>query len=271
MAVVMESGLGGWVVWITGASGGIGRALATAFAAEGALLALQAGTRTKELERWVTEQSFRERAACFGGDVRDAAELARIATQIVERFGGIDVCVVNAGVWPEASLPLHEMDPERIRHVIDTNLSGALYTARAFMQELAEQGARSDGCGRSVCFIGSTAGRFGEAGHVEYAASKAALRGAVLTLKNELVRLDPRARANLVDPGWTLTEMAEGAISSGVAERAMATMALRKFARPEDVAHAVVFLSSPELAGHVSGETLALAGGMEGRLLWERP
>src|SRR5687768_6781619 len=97
----MESGLGGWVVWITGASGGIGRALASAFAAEGALLALQAGARMKELESWVVAQSFRERAACFGGDVRDAAELSRIATEVVARFGGIDVCVVNAGVWPE--------------------------------------------------------------------------------------------------------------------------------------------------------------------------
>src|SRR5262249_1050613 len=124
-------------------------------------------------------------------------------------LGRVDVCVVNAGVWPPDALPADALPEARVREVIDTNLLGALWTARAFLSTLRKSGPRADGAGASLIFIGSTAGRFGEAGHAEYAASKAALRGLVLTLKNEIVLADPWARVNLVDPGWALPPMAE--------------------------------------------------------------
>ena len=128
-------------------------------------------------------------------------------------FGRVDVCVANAGIWPAEALLLHELPEARIREVLEVNLLGAIWTARAFFASLARTGPRADGRGAALIFIGSTAGHFGEKGHVEYAASKAALRGLLLTLKNEIVALDPRGRVNLVEPGWTVTPMAADRIS----------------------------------------------------------
>ncbi len=99
--------------------------------------------------------------------------------------------------------------------------------------------------------------------------AKAALHGAVKTLKNEIVRLDPYGRGNAVEPGWTVTHMARPALAQpGHVERALRTMALRQLARAVDVARTVAWLASPRAAAHVSGEIVGVAGGMEGRLQW---
>jgi 3-oxoacyl-[acyl-carrier protein] reductase len=268
----MEAGLAGLNVLITGASGGIGRALADAFGAEGCGLALHANSQRAELEKFAASRPWAERARCYGADLRDPGALERmVEAWHAESAERLDVCIVNAGIWPPESLPLHELPVERVREVIDVNLLGALWTARAFLRLLARTGPRVDGRGASVCFIGSTAGRFGEAGHIEYSASKSALRGITLTLKNEIVKLDPRARVNLIEPGWTVTPMAEAAFQDqALVDRVLATAPLRKFARPEDVASLALAIASPVISGHVSGEFLTVAGGMEGRLLWPR-
>jgi 3-oxoacyl-[acyl-carrier protein] reductase len=177
--------------------------------------------------------------------------------------------VANAGKWPSEHRELHELAPERLRETLEVNLLGALFTARAFLACLRRSGPRADGHGSALVFIGSTAGRFGERGHVDYAVAKAALVGAVKTLKNEIVALDPYGRVNAVEPGWTVTHMARPALSQpGHVERVVRTMALRQLARAADVARTVAWLASPTAAAHVSGEVLAVAGGMEGRLLW---
>ena len=257
------------VVWITGASGGIGRAVAEAFAAEGARVALHGNARRAELDAWLAERPWRERALAVSADLRSARELDAAADSIVARWGRIDACVANAGVWPPEALRLDELSEERLRSTIEVNLLGSLLTARAFLRALAASGPRADGDGAALVFTGSTAGRFGERGHVDYAASKAALRGVVATLKNEIVALDPFGRVNLVEPGWTVTHLVRPALSApGAIEGAVRTMALRQLARAEDVARAVLFLCSPAAARHVSGETLSVAGGMEGRTLW---
>ena len=112
--------------------------------------------------------------------------------------------------------------------------------------------------------IGSTAGRFGEAGHADYASAKAAIgQGLLLSLKNELAP----ARVNVVAPGWTVSPMTEASLTDAVVAHVTATMALSKVARAEDVARTVVWLCSERAAGHVTGEVVTVAGGMEGRLL----
>lgn len=266
----MDLGLHDKVVWITGASGGIGRALAQVFAAEGAQLALHGHTGFEALEEWLRAQPWKARALAVRADVRDARALERCAAEIQARFGRIDVCLANAGKWPSEHRELFELPPERLRDTLEVNLLGALFTARAFLGALHHNGPRADGHGAVLLFIGSTAARFGERGHVDYAAAKAALHGAVKSLKNEIVRLDPYGRVNAVEPGWTVTHMARPALSQpGQVERAVRTMALRQLARAADVARTCAWLASPIAAAHVSGEIIAVAGGMEGRVLWD--
>jgi 3-oxoacyl-[acyl-carrier protein] reductase len=252
-------GLTDKVAVITGASGGIGEELIRAFVAEGALVAACSRRPVPASERVLP----------LTADVRRPDELDRAMSAAAAAFGRVDVCVVNAGIWPPESLPLDSLPEARVREVIETNLLGSLWTARAFIAALRRSGPRADGDGASVIFIGSTAGRFGEAGHADYSATKAALRGLVLTLKNEIVRVDPWARVNLVDPGWTVTPMAAQSLAeSGQIDTITRTMPLRRVASPGDVAAAVLFFASPVMARHVSGEALTVAGGMEGRVLW---
>ena len=116
--------------------------------------------------------------------------------------------------------------------------------------------------------IASTAGLFGEAGHADYAAAKAAIaHGLALSLKNEVVRTAPRARVNVVAPGWTVSPMTAQDLTEETVAQVTATMALRKVADPADVARSVAFLCSERAAGHVTGQVITVAGGMEGRLL----
>ncbi|APR88133.1 3-oxoacyl-[acyl-carrier protein] reductase [Minicystis rosea] len=254
----MDSALSDKAVFVTGASGGIGQELVRAFVAEGARVAACS-------RRGVPSEAS---VVSLLADVRRLDQMDAAMSNAVRAFGRVDVCVVNAGIWPEEALPLHELPEARIREVIDTNLLGAMWTARAFLDALARTGPRPDGHGASIVFIGSTAGRFGEAGHAEYAATKAALRGLVLSLKNEIVTLDPWARANLVEPGWTVTPMAQATLeASGALDQVTRTMPLRRVATPADVAAAVLYLASPTLSRHVSGEFITVAGGMEGRVL----
>ena len=265
----MDLGLAGRSVLVTGASGGIGRALAETFAAEGASLVLHAGTRADELAAWAARQAFADRALVVAADVRDPDALARAVDAGVARFGRVDAAVANAGRWSPGDLRLDQAPVERLREGIEVNLLGSLWTARAFFAALARSGPRGDGSGAALVFIGSTAGRFGEAFHAEYAAAKAGLVGLMLSLKNEIVRLDPLGRVNVVEPGWTVTHMARPALDEpGVIARALATMPVRQLARATDIAKTCAFLCSPLAARHVSGQVLTVAGGMEGRLQW---
>ncbi|MEX1023918.1 MAG: SDR family oxidoreductase [Planctomycetota bacterium] len=256
-------------VWITGASGGIGRALASTFAAEGASLLLHGYGAFDQLESWIAEQPWSARALAVRADVRDPEALEAAADAGRRRFGRLDAVVINAGTWPAEDAPLHAIDWQRLRNTLETNLLGALGTARAFLRGLAADGPRDDGHGASLVFVGSTAGEFGERGHIDYATSKAALVGAMKSLKNEVVALDPFARVNLVNPGWTVTHMARAALGvPGTITHVTRTMALRQLARADDIARTIAWLSSPVAARHVSGQTITVAGGMEGRLLW---
>jgi 3-oxoacyl-[acyl-carrier protein] reductase len=116
--------------------------------------------------------------------------------------------------------------------------------------------------------IASTAGIFGEAGHADYAAAKSAVaHGLLLSMKNEVARVAPRARVNCVCPGWTESPMTRGLVDDEQVRRISRTMALRKVAQPEDVARQVVVLASDELSGHVTGQVVTVAGGMEGRVV----
>jgi 3-oxoacyl-[acyl-carrier protein] reductase len=156
-----------------------------------------------------------------------------------------------------------ELPLERWEATVRTNLTATFLTARGFLRSVARRGHGS------LVLIGSTAGVFGEAGHADYAAAKSGLVGLLLSLKNEVVRVAPNARVNAVFPGWTESAMTRGHVDPEHVRRISQTMALRKVARPEDVARQVVVLASDELSGHVTGQIVTVAGGMEGRTVHE--
>jgi 3-oxoacyl-[acyl-carrier protein] reductase len=266
----MDSGLRDKVVVITGASGGIGRALAESFGAEGCRLVLSGHSQIDSLATWTEQQPFRDQALVVGADVADPAAVDALFAAAVERFGRVDVCLANAGMWAPEYTPLACMDPARLLRTVEVNLLGSAHTARSFLATLADTGPRDDGQGAALVFTGSTAGRFGEKGHADYALAKAGLTGLVMTLKNEIVAIDPYGRVNLIEPGWTVTHMVRPALAQpGTIQRVVATMPLRQLGRAADIARTALWLASPRLARHVSGQVITVAGGMEGRLLWD--
>ena len=243
---------------VTGGAGGIGSAVVRAFASEGARVAVHYNTSSEAAEVLAKEVG----GVALQADLRDESSADRLAPSCVEALGSLDVVVANAGVWPKDDVPVGELSLDRWRATLDANLTATFLTARAWARHVAAAGVGS------LVMISSTAGIFGEAGHADYAAAKAAISsGLLLSLKNEITRTAPLARVNAVAPGWTVTPMTEGRLDPDDVARVTATMALKKVARSEDIAAAVVFLASDVTAGHLTGQVLTVAGGMEGRLL----
>jgi 3-oxoacyl-[acyl-carrier protein] reductase len=266
----MNAELEGKVVVVTGASGGIGSEIARKFAAEGARLVLHCRNHRKHAEELRQELSPVE-SIVVRADLTKEAEAKCLFTQAVRRFGRVDTLIANAGSWETRDIPMHEMSLKQWRQTLDAVLTSAFLSLREFLRLAARQKR-----GNAV-LIASTAGVFGEAGHADYAAAKSALAfGLTRSLKNELTRIAPHTakycggRINCVCPGWTVVPRNAAQLSNAkVVRKVTATMALPQIARPSDIANAVVFLASDALARHITGQTLVIAGGMEGRLLWQ--
>jgi len=266
----MNTDLAGRVVIITGASGGIGSALAQQFAAEGTRLVLHY-CRNRAGAAALQREIKRTQSIAVCADLTKEAEVRKLFAQAVKRFGRVDTLVANAGAWEMRDVPLHEMSLKQWHATLDGMLTSTFLSVREFLRLAAKQKQ-----GNAV-LIGSTAAIFGEAGHTDYAAAKSAMAfGLTRSLKNEIARLAPHTRdycggrINCVCPGWTVVPRTAGKLADAkVIRKVTSTMALPKLARPEDIANAVVFLSSDALAGHITGQTLVVAGGMEGRLLWQ--
>ncbi len=265
----MNSDLNGKVVVVTGAAGGIGSAIARGFAEEGAQLVIHCRSNRTGAAALAAELRPAE-PLIVRADLTREAEVKRLFAAAVKRFGRVDVLVANAGAWESRDIPLHEMSLRQWRATFDSVLTSAFLSLREFLRLVAKQGQ-----GNAV-LIASTAGIFGEAGHADYASAKAAMaHGLTRTLKNEIARIAPHTadycggRVNCVCPGWTAVPRTAGKLGDAATVRKVtATMALPKIARPTDIANATVFLASDRLAGHITGQTLTVAGGMEGRWLW---
>jgi 3-oxoacyl-[acyl-carrier protein] reductase len=266
----MKAGLQDKVVLVTGASGGIGLGAARALAAEGARLALHYHTNRAPLAAF-QRQSPEVDTEILRADLRREQQVSALFAAARSRFGRVDTLVACAGIWTEQETPLQQMSLAQWERTLEADLTSVFLCCREFFR-LVKQQRRGN-----AVLVSSTAGVFGEAGHADYAAAKSALAyGLTRTLKNEISRLAPHTahycggRVNCVCPGWTITPMTERRLQDpALIQQVTATMALPQLARVEDVAHAIVFLASDVLARHITGQTLVVAGGMEGRRLWQ--
>jgi 3-oxoacyl-[acyl-carrier protein] reductase len=265
----MDTYLRDRVVVITGASGGIGSGMARKFAAEGAKLVLQYRSGSKKVGALQRELAVAD-CLTVRADLTREGDTKRLFHDAVKRFGRVDTLVANAGSWETRDVPLHEMSLGQWRKTLDGVLTTTFLPVRAFLQLVAKQRRGN------ALLIASTAAVFGEAGHADYAAAKAAVAyGLTRSLKNELSRLAPHTRdycggrINCICPGWTVVPRLAAKLGEiKTIRKVTATMALPQLARPEDIGNAAVFLSSDVLARHITGQVLVVAGGMEGRQLW---
>lgn len=253
----METDLAGKGVLVTGGAGGIGVSVVEEFAAIGARVAVHYHTSRTAAEALAEKVG----GTALGADLREEVQADGLVPAAISALGRLDVCVANAGVWPSPDEPVWEMPLERWEATLRSNLTATFLTARAFLRH-----ARETGTG-SLVLIGSTAGQFGEAGHADYAAAKGGIMtGLLLSAKNEAARIGNGVRVNAVAPGWTATAMSRDALEDKPrVERALSTMALKKVASPRDIAAQIMVLASDRLSGHVTGQVMTVAGGMEGR------
>ncbi len=266
----MDAKLKDKVVVVTGASGGIGSAVARQFASEGAKVVMHFH-KHREAAHALARECKGADTFLLRADLTTEPDVQRFFAHVLKKFGRVDTLVANAGSWETRDVPFHQLSLRQWQQTVDGVLTATFLSLREFMKVVARQQS-----GNAV-LIASTAAVFGEAGHADYAAAKAAIAyGLTRTLKNEIGRIAPHTRSycggliNCICPGWTVVpRLAAKLNDSQTVRRVTATMALPQLARPEDIAHAAVFLASDTLARHITGQILIIAGGMEGRWLWE--
>ena len=243
--------LNGKVAVVTGASGGIGKAIALAYGKAGASVAVHYHGNKAKAEAVKTEiEAAGGKAEIFCCNVADFDECSAFIKSVIKTFSRLDILVNNAGITKDGLMM--GMSEKDFDDVIDTNLKGSFHCIRFASRQMMKQ--RSG----KVINISSVSGVLGNAGQANYASAKAGLIGLTKSMARELASRG--VTVNAVAPGFIETDLTK-VLSEQVKEAAVKQIPLGSFGKPEDVAELVLFLASDK-AKYISGQVICVDGGM---------
>lgn len=239
---------------ITGGSRGIGRSIALRLASEGANVAITFLNREKEAEQTAQEiESYGVRSLRFQADATDCAKAREVAESVRGEFGGIDILVNNAGIRDDSLLL--RMDEGQWDRVINGNLKSAFNYVKAAVPAMLS--SRNG----SIINISSVVGLCGNAGQMNYAASKSGLIGLTMSLAKEL---GPKGiRVNCIAPGFINSDMTES-LPESVRKSWIDDISLRRAGSPDEVAGVALFLAADSMSSYITGEIINCSGNIKG-------
>lgn len=245
--------LEGKVAFVTGATRGIGRAIALKFAAHGANIAFTYLSSVSAAESLVAEiESLGCRAVGFASNAADFAGVHEVVENIVSEFGQIDILVNNAGQTKDGLML--RMSEEQWDSIIDTNLKSAFNFTHAVVPLMARKRAGS------IINMSSVVGTNGNAGQTNYAASKAGLIGLTKSIAKEMGARG--IRCNAIAPGFIQTDMTDK-LSDDIKAKLVADISLGRMGTADEIANVALFLAS-DMSSYISGEVIKVAGCMKG-------
>lgn len=247
--------LNGKTAIVTGAARGIGEGIAIKFAEHGANVAFtyvsdSSAEKAKALQDKLVN-SYGIHAVGYKSNAGDFAQCETFVNDVLKEFGNVDILVNNAGISKDNLLM--RMSPEQWNDVIQVNLNSVFYMTKQVIRSMMK--ARSG----SIINMSSIIGEIGNAGQSSYAASKAGIIGFTKSVAKELGSRN--IRCNAIAPGFVETDMTSYLKDGEGAEKYKAGIPLGKFASPEDIANATLFLAS-DLSSYVTGQTLSVCGGL---------
>jgi NAD(P)-dependent dehydrogenase (short-subunit alcohol dehydrogenase family) len=247
--VPLERPLEGRTVWVTGASRGIGRALASGLARAGARLAVTSRARS-DLESLKDELPGQD-VLIMDGSVTDAERMSTVADRIATKMGSLDVLITVAGINPVVRRS-EELDNAAWQHVVDVNLTGTFFCCRAAAGHMLDAGSGS------IITISSVHGSTGVARMAAYAASKGAIESLTRSLAVEWAQRG--VRVNCLAPGYIRTDLTAASLDSRNGDQVISRIPMGLPGRPEDLVGAAVFLAS-DASSYMTGAIVAVDGG----------